>query len=88
MSKFWALEGLRGDVVTKASLLRLDAFETPQLYDLMQRVSDGIGFRTKSITEALQFDYFGCGYYFYKFVAGFSITLDFLLSSSCSPFHI
>lgn len=53
MSKFWALEGLRGDVVTKASLLRLDAFETPQLYDLMQRVSDGIGFRTKSITEAL-----------------------------------
>lgn len=53
MSKFWAKEGLRGDVVTKASSLRLDAFETPELYDLMQRVSDGIGFRTKSITEAL-----------------------------------
>lgn len=53
MSKIWAKEGLRGDVVTKASSLRIDAFETPELYDLMQRVSDGIGFRTKSITEAL-----------------------------------
>lgn len=52
-SKLWAIEGVRGEVISKATRLELATYETSNLYDLMQRVNMGIGFKTKSITDAI-----------------------------------